>query len=154
MTKEKIHFIQKNENNYNFCGIAYFVYYKYFQRQPFSKVVSFIQKKYLNNEAHIYYNGYCLKLKRWKQRESAGNFIFLYLLFMSVYISVFNIIFFLCRFSSMNIPKSQDCRGRGEHYPLHRHLDISQASTTESSPLYIANSRTRTGNLCFPSTSH
>ena len=40
------------------------------------------------------------------------------------------------------------------HYhsrPLHRHLDISQVITAESSPLHIASSRTRTGNLCFSS---
>ena len=36
---------------------------------------------------------------------------------------------------------------------LHRHLDISQAITAESSPLHIASSCTRTGNLWFPSTS-
>ena len=31
--------------------------------------------------------------------------------------------------------------------PLHRHLDISRVITAESSPLNIASSRTRTGNL-------
>ena len=36
---------------------------------------------------------------------------------------------------------------------LHRHLDISRAITAESSPLHIASSRTRTGNLLFPSAS-
>ena len=36
---------------------------------------------------------------------------------------------------------------------LHRHLDISRAITAESSPLHIAGSRTRTGNLWLPSTS-
>ena len=34
---------------------------------------------------------------------------------------------------------------------LHRHLDISRAITAESSPLHIVGSRTRTGNLWFPS---
>ena len=38
-------------------------------------------------------------------------------------------------------------------HPLHRHLDISRAITAESSPLHIAGSRTRAGNLCFPSAS-
>ena len=38
-------------------------------------------------------------------------------------------------------------------HPLHRHLDISRAITAESSPLHIAGSRTRTGNLRFPSAS-
>ena len=54
-------------------------------------------------------------------------------------------------------------QGKGEgislipHYhfhPLHRHLDISRAITAESSPLDIASSRTRTGNLWFPRASH
>ena len=53
-------------------------------------------------------------------------------------------------------------QGKGEgisltpqyHFPpLHRHLDISRAITAESSPLHIASSRTRTGNLWFPSAS-
>ena len=52
--------------------------------------------------------------------------------------------------------------GKGEgisltpHYhfnPLQKHLYISRAITAESSPLHIASSRTRTGNLWFPSTS-
>ena len=38
-------------------------------------------------------------------------------------------------------------------HPLHGHLDISRAITAESSPLHIAGSRTRTGNLWFPSAS-
>ena len=53
-------------------------------------------------------------------------------------------------------------QGKGEgisltpHYhfhAIHRHLDISWAVTAESSPLHIASSRTRTGNLWFPSAS-
>ena len=36
-------------------------------------------------------------------------------------------------------------------HPLHRHLDISKTITTESSPLQIGSSRTRTGNLWLPS---
>ena len=38
-------------------------------------------------------------------------------------------------------------------HPLYRHLYISQAITAESSPLHIPSSRTRTGNLWFPSAS-
>ena len=38
-------------------------------------------------------------------------------------------------------------------HPLHRHLDISRTITAESSPLHIACSRTRTGNLWFLSAS-
>ena len=38
-------------------------------------------------------------------------------------------------------------------HPLHRHLDISRAIAAESSPLHISGSRTRTGNLWFPSAS-
>ena len=50
-------------------------------------------------------------------------------------------------------------QGKGEgisltpHYhfhPLHRRLHISRAVIAESSPLHIASSRTRTGNLWFP----
>ena len=38
-----------------------------------------------------------------------------------------------------------------QFHSLHRHLDISRTITAESSPLHIARSRTRTGNLWFPS---
>ena len=34
-------------------------------------------------------------------------------------------------------------------HPLHRHLDLSRAITSESSPLHIASSRTRTGTFGF-----
>ena len=34
-------------------------------------------------------------------------------------------------------------------HPPHRHLDISRAITVESSPLYTACGRTRTGNILF-----
>ena len=70
--------------------------------------------------------------------------------------------YFLSEFSLTNIHESQDCRGRGRafllapHYhfqPLHRHLDINRAIAAESSHLHIASSRTRTGNLWFPSAS-
>ena len=53
-------------------------------------------------------------------------------------------------------------QGKGEgisltpHYhfhPLHRHVDISRAIAAESSPLHIASSLARTGNLWFPSAS-
>ena len=42
ITKEKIAFIQRNEKAYNFCVIAYLVYYKCFQREAFNKVVYII----------------------------------------------------------------------------------------------------------------
>ena len=35
-------------------------------------------------------------------------------------------------------------------HPLHRRLDISRGITAGSSPLHIASSWTRTGNLFFP----
>ena len=38
-------------------------------------------------------------------------------------------------------------------HQLHRHLDNSRAITAESSPLHIASSPKRTGNLWFPSAS-
>ena len=71
-------------------------------------------------------------------------------------------ILFLSGFSFTTIHESQDCRERGEGIPLthhyhfhppHRHLDISRAITAESSSPYIGSSRTRTGNLWFPSVS-
>ena len=60
------------------------------------------------------------------------------------------------------ISRTLTMQGKGEgiyltplyhFHPLHRHLDISWVITTESSPLHIAGSWTRTGNLWFPSAS-
>ena len=64
--------------------------------------------------------------------------------------------FFPSGFSFTNIHDSQGSRGRGttplyNFHPLHRHLDISLVIAAESSPLHIASSWTRTGNLCLPS---
>ena len=70
--------------------------------------------------------------------------------------------FFLSGFPFMNIHESQNCREGGggisltpryHFHPLHRHLHISWVITAESLPLHIASSRTRTGNLWFPSAS-
>ena len=70
--------------------------------------------------------------------------------------------FFLSGFSFTNIDDSKDSQRKEESnslillyhfHPLHRHLDTSQAITTESSPLRIASRQTRTGNLCFLSAS-
>ena len=62
--------------------------------------------------------------------------------------------FFLSGFSFTNIHDSQDGRGRGRLFlqllsitSTCRYLDISWVITTESSPLHIASSRTRTKNL-------
>ena len=64
--------------------------------------------------------------------------------------------FFLSGFSLTHIRNSQDRHGRGEaiylnplYHPhsLHRHLGISRVLTAESTPLHIASSWTRTGNL-------
>ena len=57
-------------------------------------------------------------------------------------------------------PRITGLQGKGEgisltpryhFHPLHRHLDISRAITAESSPLHIASSWVRTGNVWFPS---
>ena len=64
--------------------------------------------------------------------------------------SFFFFFFFLSGFSFTKIHESQDCRGRAgisltpfyHFHPLHRHLGISRAIATESSPLHIASRRT------------
>ena len=71
--------------------------------------------------------------------------------------------FFICIWIFFhNHSRATGLQGKGEgisltsHYhfhPLHRHLDISQAITAESSPLHIGSNRTRTGKLWFPSVS-
>ena len=71
-------------------------------------------------------------------------------------ISFFFLFAFFFLFSFTNIHESQGLQGKREgvsltshyhFYPLHRHLDISRVITAESSPLHIASSRARTGNL-------
>ena len=54
---------------------------------------------------------------------------------------------FLFGFYVMNILDSQCSRGREE---LHRLSDISWVIATQTSPLHIGSSWTRTGNLRFP----
>ena len=78
---------------------------------------------------------------------------------VSVVLLTFLFFFFVCfffLFSFTNIHESQGLQGKREgvsltshyhFYPLHRHLDISRVITAESSPLHIASSRARTGNL-------
>ena len=74
----------------------------------------------------------------------------------------FFFLIFLSGFSFTNIHDLRDSRRKGEaiyltplyhFHALHRHLDISRAITAKSSPQRIASSRTRTGNLWFPSAS-
>ena len=71
-------------------------------------------------------------------------------------------VFVLSGFSSTSIHDSQGSKGRGKSsilvplyhfHPLHRHLDISRAITAGSTPLRVAGSGARTGNLWFPSSS-
>ena len=72
-----------------------------------------------------------------------------------------NCIFFLSGLSFTTIHKSQDWMEREGHFfnswlPLprrHKHLNISRAISTDSSPLHIASCRTWNGILWFSSTS-
>ena len=70
--------------------------------------------------------------------------------------------FFSIRIFFHDHSRTTGLQGKGEgisvtphyhFYPLHRHLDISRATTAESLPLHIASSQTLTGNLWFPSAS-
>ena len=67
-------------------------------------------------------------------------------------------VIFLSGFSFTSIHNSQDSRGRWEttfltpfyhFHPLHRHLDISQAITAESSPPHIGRSLDQVEPLVF-----
>ena len=85
-------------------------------------------------------------------------YIILYYIILYIYIYIYSIWVFFYENSRIT-----GLQGKGEgislspHYhfhPFHRHLDISRAIAAGSLPLYIASSRTRTGNLWFPSASH
>ena len=80
---------------------------------------------------------------------------------MYIYIYIYIYIYSIWVFSHDH-SRITGLQGKGEgisstpnyhFHPLHRHLDISRAITAESSRLHIASSRTRTGNLWFPSAS-
>ena len=84
-----------------------------------------------------------------------------YLLLLCHFLNVLTFLFYLVFFHEHS--RITGLQGKGEsisltpHYhfhPLHKHLDISRVITTESSPLHIANSRSRAGNLWFPSAIH
>ena len=73
----------------------------------------------------------------------------------------FSLFFFLSEFSFTYTLESQNCRGMGRHFfnsslplpPASQILTHQPGITAESSPLHIANSRTRTANFWFPSAS-
>ena len=80
-----------------------------------------------------------------------------FLLFLWDFFVFFSIWVFFHKLSRITV-----LQGKGEdisltpHYhfhPLHRHLDVSRMIIAESSPPYIASSRTWTGDLWFPSAS-
>ena len=81
---------------------------------------------------------------------------------MSTIIQIMSTFFFYPVFFHKH-SQSTGQQGKGEaislsplyHYhPLHKHLDISRTITAERSPLHIASSWARTGNLWLPSTNH
>ena len=68
------------------------------------------------------------------------------------YFNYFPLFFFYLGFLSQSFKIHRTAEERGGNlfnsfHLLHRHLDISQVITAESSPLHIASSQTRTGNL-------
>ena len=74
----------------------------------------------------------------------------------AVFLSRGNWVFFLehSRFTGQQVKKEAISLSPLYHFhPLYRHLDISRAVIAESSPLHIASSRTRTGNLWFSNAS-
>ena len=82
------------------------------------------------------------------------------LLFMVKNLGFFRFFFYLAFLSRTFADQRTAGKGEGisltPHYhfhPFHIHLDISWAIIAESSPLHIASSRTRTGNLWFSSPS-
>ena len=86
-------------------------------------------------------------------RESTDIYIYIYI-YIFFFFSMW--VFFHEHSRSTGLQEKGEGISLTPHYhlhPLHRHLDISRAITAESSPLHIVSSRTRTGNLWFPSAS-
>ena len=79
------------------------------------------------------------------------------LVIWSIYEFFFSIWVFFHKHSQITgLQGKAECISLTPHYHfylLHRHLHISWVITAESSPLHIASSWTRTGNLWFPSAS-
>ena len=95
---------------------------------------------------------------RWRKNKNIISIPFVYHRFKvdwPIIITFFSIWVFSYRRSRIT-----GLQGKGEgisltphFHPLHRHLGITRTTTAESSPLSVASSRTRTGNLWFPSAS-
>ena len=93
-------------------------------------------------------------LKVWFNSCSVLSCLFWYVNFL--------IVFFLSGFFILAHSRFTGQQGKGDaiyltppyhFHPLYRHSDINWAIIADSSPLDIASSRTRTGNVWFPSTS-
>ena len=92
-----------------------------------------------------------------KQKKNAV-FSFLFLIFLGWLVGDFFFFFPSIWVFFHNHSQTIGLKGEGisltpqSHFrPLHRHFDIRQAITAESSPLHIGSSRIGTGNLWFPS---
>ena len=109
----------------------------------------------VNGPQALHINSYCLKfisdinLSPTNKNRFIISFI-LFFFFFSIWVF----------FNEHSRITGQQGKGEGilltplyHFHPLYRHLDISRVITAESSPLHIAGSRTRTGNLWFPSAS-
>ena len=75
-------------------------------------------------------------------------------IYICIYISVW--VFFHNHSRITGLLGREESVSLDPHYHFHprqKHLDISRPITAESSPLHIGSSRTRTGNLWFPSPS-
>ena len=108
-----------------------------------------------------------VKLKSYlKQGEGNRTEFLRHVLFFNVYESMnfnrLNLDFFYLCFLSQRFTNHRTAREGGGHFfnsslplppALHRNLDISRTITADSSPLHIVSSRTRPGNLWFPSAS-
>ena len=128
------------------CKISYFSSHTSLHREKLIATNSDLKNK-------SSFHSCCLMISRFRI-----FFFFYFILFFSFIIFLFSVRVF---FNDDSRIKGLQGKGRGgisltPHYhfhPLQRHLDISRAITAESSPLHIASSRTRTGNLWFPSAS-
>ena len=107
----------------------------------------------------------CFSVSRYIKGDRK-NLIFRTIVFLDKHVYANNPCFFFDFFSIRvffhNHSRITGLQEKGEgisltpHYhfhPFHRHLDISRVITAESSPLHVGSSRTRTGNLWFPSAS-
>ena len=107
------------------------------------KYLVFRKEKYIHLGNQFHY-------KKYKERNRNISKKFVFIFHHSIFFNFFIWVFFHVHSRITGLQGKGESISLTPHYhfhPLHRHLDINQAITAESSPLHIGSNRTQTGKL-------